>query len=126
MERSRSAARTDRGWRWTPAMRSATLVMAAHIYRQGLMRTSPLEAAMVTNQLQADSKLPLLLAADLERGLAPRLKDVPDFLWPMAFGAVDDPAEAERVAMTSAFEVRDSSDDDDNSLSNPEGCQLYI
>lgn len=61
-----------------------SLVVAAHIYRQGLLRASPLEAAKVANQLQADSKLPLLLAADLERGLASRLTNVPDFPWPMA------------------------------------------
>jgi len=37
-----------------------SLVIAAHINRQGLVRPSPLEAAKVANQLQADSKLPLL------------------------------------------------------------------
>jgi len=37
-----------------------SLVVAAHINRQGLVRPSPLETAKVANQLQADSKLPLL------------------------------------------------------------------
>ena len=50
-----------------------SLVVAAHVDRQGLVRPSPLEAAKVANQLQADSKLPLLIAADLERGLASRV-----------------------------------------------------
>ena len=69
-----------------------SLVVAAHINRQGLVRPSPLEAAKAANQLQADSKLPLLLAADLERGLASRLTNVPDFPWPMALGAAGDPS----------------------------------
>src|SRR5690348_12088103 len=56
-----------------------SLVVAAHVNRQGLVRPSPLEAAKIANQLQADSKLPLLLAADLKRGLASRLTNVPDF-----------------------------------------------
>lgn len=83
-----------------------SLVIAEHINQKGLVRPSPLETAKVTNQLQSDSKLPLLLAADLERGLASRLKGVPDFPWPMAFGAVGDPAEAERMGATTAREAR--------------------
>jgi hypothetical protein len=71
-----------------------SLVVAAHTNRQGLVRASSLEAAKVANQLQADSKLPLLFAADLERGLASRLSNVPDFPWPMALGAAGDPTEA--------------------------------
>src|SRR5690348_9628356 len=69
-----------------------SLLVAAHLNRQGVVRASPLEAARVINQLQADSKLPLLLAADLERGLASRLTNVPDFPWPMALGAAGDPS----------------------------------
>ena len=84
-----------------------SLVVAAHINQQGLVRPSPLEAAKVANQLQTDSKPPLLLAADLERGLASRLKNVPDFPWPMALGAVGDPAEAERLgAITARYPLR--------------------
>lgn len=44
-----------------------SLVVAVHINQQGLVRPSPLDAARVTNQLQLDSKLPLLITADLER-----------------------------------------------------------
>lgn len=83
-----------------------SLVVAAHTNRQGLVRPSPLEAAKVANQLQGDSKLPLLLAADLERGLASRLKDVPDFPWPMAVGAAGDPAAAEQMGAITAREAR--------------------
>jgi beta-N-acetylhexosaminidase len=48
----------------------------------------------------------LLLAADLERGVASRLNEVPAFPWPMAFGAMNDPSEVERFAATTAREAR--------------------
>ena len=38
-----------------------------------LIKSEPYEAAMLLNQLQQDSKLPLLFAADFERGLTMRL-----------------------------------------------------
>ena len=38
-----------------------------------VLRNQPYEAAMMTNQLQRDSELPLLFGADFERGLAMRL-----------------------------------------------------
>ena len=34
-----------------------------------LYKNEPLEAAMLTNQLQSDSEFPLIFAADFERGL---------------------------------------------------------
>ena len=83
-----------------------SLVVAVHTNRQGLVRPSPLDAAKVANQLQADSKLPLLIAADLERGLASRLSNVPDFPWPMALGAAGNPADAERLGAITAREAR--------------------
>src|SRR6266568_2218583 len=64
-----------------------SVVCGMHFDNSGPIRSSALEAARVANQLQTDSKLPLLLAADLERGVASRLHDVPAFPWPMAFGA---------------------------------------
>ncbi|HEX5413126.1 MAG TPA: glycoside hydrolase family 3 N-terminal domain-containing protein [Terriglobia bacterium] len=103
-----------------------SFVVAAHVNQKGLVRASPLEAAKVANHLKADSKLPLLLAADLERGLASRLSNVPDFPWPMAFGAVGDPADAEPVAKTSDVQVGGSSDDQDGSRADLGGCPLYI
>ena len=46
-------------------------------YEDGfLYKNEPLEAAMVTNQLQQDSEFPLLFAADFERGLGMRLNEV--------------------------------------------------
>ena len=57
-------------------------------FEDGLLhKNEPLEAAMVTNQLQKDSEFPLIFAADFEHGLGMRLKEVTDFPQPMAFGA---------------------------------------
>ncbi len=52
-----------------------------------LLRNQPYEAAMLTNQLQRDSKLPLIFAADFERGLFMRLNGTTGFPHAMAFGA---------------------------------------
>src|SRR6266850_67643 len=81
-------------------------VCGMHFDKSGPIRNSALEAARIANQLQMDSKLPLLLAADLERGVASRLHDVPAFPWPMAFGAVNDADEVERFGEITAQEAR--------------------
>ena len=52
-----------------------------------LLRNQPYEAAMLTNQLQHDSELPLIFAADFERGLYMRLNGTTGFPHAMAFGA---------------------------------------
>jgi beta-N-acetylhexosaminidase len=83
-----------------------SVVCGMHFDKAGPIRSSALEAARVANQLQADSKLPLLLAADLERGVASRLHDVPAFPWPMAFGAANDADAVERFAAITAKEAR--------------------
>jgi beta-N-acetylhexosaminidase len=82
-------------------------VLGTHVARSGAMITvSARDAARVANRLQRDSQLPLLLAADLERGVAPRVTDAPDFPWPMAFGAIGDPNEVERLGAVTAREAR--------------------
>jgi beta-N-acetylhexosaminidase len=45
------------------------------------------ESAMLLNELQGLSKVPLLVAADFERGLSFRIADTTSFPWTMAFGA---------------------------------------
>ena len=47
-----------------------------------LYKNEPLEAAMLTNQLQKDSEFPLIFAADFERGLGFRLNEVTSFPMP--------------------------------------------
>src|SRR2546427_3341910 len=83
-----------------------SVVFGMHFNKSGPMRSSASDAAKVANQMQHDSKLPLLLAADIERGVASRLHDVPSFTWPMAFGAIGDANEVEHFAAITAQEAR--------------------
>jgi beta-N-acetylhexosaminidase len=83
-----------------------SLVFGMHFNNLGPIRSNPHDAAKVANQLQSDSKLPLLLAADLERGVASRLEGVPSFPWPMAWGAVGDPIAISRFGAITAREAR--------------------
>ena len=55
-----------------------------------LAKSEPLEAAALINQLQRESKLPLIFAADFERGLPMRLNGATGFPHAMAFGAAGD------------------------------------
>jgi beta-N-acetylhexosaminidase len=71
-----------------------------------LYKKGPYEAAMLLNQLQRDAELPLLVAADFERGLAMRLNGVTDFPHPMAFGAAGKPEYAEAFGRITAQEAR--------------------
>jgi beta-N-acetylhexosaminidase len=71
-----------------------------------LLKNGPLEVAAMANQLQRDSKLPLLIAADFERGLDSRVSGTPAFPDAMAFGAASDPDRAERYGAIVAEEAR--------------------
>lgn len=71
-----------------------------------LLKSPPLEAAAMTNQLQHDSNLPLLIAADFERGLTMRMNSVPLFPDAMAFAATGNPFNAERFGAIVAEESR--------------------
>lgn len=71
-----------------------------------LAKGSPAEVAAMLNQLQQGAKIPLLVGADIERGLASRLSDCPEFPFPMAFGATGDPKLAEKFGEITAEEAR--------------------
>jgi beta-N-acetylhexosaminidase len=71
-----------------------------------LYRTQPYEAAELLNRLQQDSKLPLLIAADFERGLTMRIHGATEFPHAMAFGAAGKPDYAEAFGRTTAQEAR--------------------
>jgi beta-N-acetylhexosaminidase len=76
-------------------------------YEDGLLyKNEPLEAAMVTNQLQQEAEFPLLFAADFERGLGMRLNEVTGFPHAMAFGATGSPEFARRAGRITAMEAR--------------------
>ena len=71
-----------------------------------LYKQPPLEAAVLTNQLQKDSEFPLIFGADFERGLAFRLSEVTGFPHAMAFGATGNIAFARESARITAQEAR--------------------
>src|SRR5438270_4784778 len=71
-----------------------------------LLRTGPYEAAELLNRLQRDSKLPLLFAADFERGVAIRLTGTTSFPHAMAFGAYGKLQDAENFGRITALEAR--------------------
>jgi beta-N-acetylhexosaminidase len=83
-----------------------SVVLTVHTDGPILLKNGPLEMAAVANQLQRDSKLPLLIAADLERGLDSRAHGTPSFPDAMAFGATGNPDRAEQYGAIVAEEAR--------------------
>ena len=71
-----------------------------------LSKSEPYEAAMLINQLQRSAKIPLLVAADYERGLSMRLNGTTVFPHSMAFGAAGKPELAEGFGRVVALESR--------------------
>ncbi|HXZ78548.1 MAG TPA: glycoside hydrolase family 3 protein [Terriglobales bacterium] len=71
-----------------------------------LLKNEPYEMAMLVNQLQRDSQLPLIMAADFERGVSMRLNGTPVFPHPMAFGAAGNPDYVEAFGRATAQEAR--------------------
>jgi beta-N-acetylhexosaminidase len=71
-----------------------------------LIKSEPYEAAMLLNHLQEESKLPLLFAADFERGLTMRLNGPTIFPHAMAFGAAGKTEYAENFGRITAQEAR--------------------
>jgi beta-N-acetylhexosaminidase len=83
-----------------------SVLLTIHVDSAGLLKNPPLEAAAMSNRLQQDSKLPLLIAGDLERGLATRMNSVPVFPDAMAFGATGNPGYVERFGAIVGAESR--------------------
>jgi beta-N-acetylhexosaminidase len=83
-----------------------SVTLTVHVDGPFLLKNPPLEVASIANQLQRDSRLPLLIAADFERGLASRVGSVPAFPDAMAFGATGNAAYAERFGAITAEEAR--------------------
>jgi beta-N-acetylhexosaminidase len=71
-----------------------------------LYRSEPYEAADLLNRLQQDSKLPLLIAADFERGVIMRLHGATEFPHAMAFGATGNLDYAKAFGRITAEESR--------------------
>src|SRR5580700_5439303 len=83
-----------------------SFAMTVHVDGPYLLRSEPYEAAELLNRLQKDSKLPLLFAADFERGVSMRLMGTTVFPHAMAFGGDGKADDAETFGRISAEEAR--------------------
>jgi beta-N-acetylhexosaminidase len=83
-----------------------SLCMSVPVDGNVLMKNQPLEAAELLNRLQQSSKLPLLFAADFERGVSIRLNGSSVFPHAMAFGADGKLEDAEAFGRITALEAR--------------------
>src|ERR1700726_1247649 len=94
---------------WLQDMRKyhgGSFTMSVHVDGPFLLRTEPYEVAELLNRLQRESKLPLLFAADFERGLSNRLLGTTNFPHAMAFGADGNIEDAETFGLISGHEAR--------------------
>jgi beta-N-acetylhexosaminidase len=83
-----------------------SFAMTVHVDGPLLLRSEPYEAAALLNRLQRDSQLPLLIAADFERGVAMRLMGTTNFPHAMAFGADGKVEDAENFGRITGEEAR--------------------
>jgi len=83
-----------------------SIILTVRVSDGILLKDLPYEAGAITNLLQKESKLPLLVAADFERGLSMRLNETPAFPHAMAFGATYNPELEEKFAEITAQESR--------------------
>jgi beta-N-acetylhexosaminidase len=83
-----------------------SFAMTVHVDGPYLLRSEPYEAAELLNRLQRDSKLPLLFAADFERGVSMRLMGTTIFPHAMAFGGDGRMEDAEAFGRITAEEAR--------------------
>jgi beta-N-acetylhexosaminidase len=83
-----------------------SFAMTVHVDGPFLLRSEPYEAAKLLNRLQSESKLPLLFAADFERGVSMRLMGTTVFPHAMAFGGDGKLEDAEASGRITAQEAR--------------------
>jgi len=83
-----------------------SFAMTVHVDGPYLLRSEPYEAAELLDRLQSESKLPLLFAADFERGLSMRLMGATVFPHAMAFAADGKLEDAEAFGRITAQEAR--------------------
>ena len=72
----------------------------------GFLKSQAYPTAVLSNQLQAKSKLPLLIGADFERGTAMRLDEGTSFPTAMALAAAGNPKDAYTMGKITALEAR--------------------
>ncbi|KXK04765.1 MAG: glycoside hydrolase [Acidobacteria bacterium OLB17] len=64
------------------------------------------ETSVLINRMQAEAKLPLLMALDAETGVGMRFADAVNFPWAMAVAATGEPDYARRIGVITAREAR--------------------
>ena len=72
----------------------------------GIVKSQAYPTAILANQLQTESKLPLLIGADFERGTAMRLDEGTSFPTAMAVAAAGNPRDAYLMGKVTALEAR--------------------
>ena len=83
-----------------------SLVMSVPVDGPVLLKSQPYVAAELLNRLQKSSKLPLIVAADFERGLSMRLNGTTIFPHAMALAATGKTENAEAFGRITALEAR--------------------
>lgn len=83
-----------------------SLVMSVPVDGAVLLKSQPSVAAELLNRLQESSKLPLIVAADFERGVSMRLNGTTIFPHAMAFAAAGKIENAEAFGRITALEAR--------------------
>src|ERR1700733_13807586 len=94
---------------WLDAMQKyhvGSFTMSVHVDGPFLLLPEPYEVAELLNRLQEKSKLPLLFAADFERGLSMRMLGATNFPHAMAFGADGNIEDAETFGLITGQEAR--------------------
>ncbi len=64
------------------------------------------ETTILSNRLQADAKVPLLLSLDAETGIGMRFGDATNFPWAMAIAATGEPELARKVGVVTGREAK--------------------
>jgi beta-N-acetylhexosaminidase len=81
-------------------------ILITRITPLGIEKSQAYPTAVLNNQLQSKSKLPLLIGADFERGSAMRLDEGTSFPTQMAIAAGGDPRDAYIMGKITALEAR--------------------
>ena len=81
-------------------------ILVTRITPLGIEKSQTYPTAVLSNQLQSKSKLPLLIGADFERGSAMRLDEGTSFPTQMAIAAAGDPRDAYTMGKITALEAR--------------------
>ncbi len=92
--------------RWICQDHVGGFIVAGHIRDGSVIPAQPFELAAFANHMQRQSKVPLLVASDFERGASMRVAETARFPYLMAFGAAQDLAATRELGAATAREAR--------------------